>query len=175
MTCQDLDKELATTLHPYIDFSNYKSDHPLHSTSRKGQLGLLKSETGEKKIIEYVGIRPKVYSLLVEGDDVIKTLKGVPHSVQYTITHQDYKNCLFNNYTTRNVFKTLRNVKGQMVTLQVGKVGLQSLDDKRLLLDQTKSVAYGHPEAEIDRFYRSDTEKEDDDDDDDEESGDDDE
>ncbi|XP_066963212.1 uncharacterized protein [Macrobrachium rosenbergii] len=47
---EDLMSELKGPLHPHMDFSNFPKSHPLHDSSRKGDLGLLKIETGSEYI-----------------------------------------------------------------------------------------------------------------------------
>ena len=145
LKCPSLDDELRGFLNPYIDFSNFPTNHPLYSSSRKGELGLLKIETGEKKIKEFVCLRPKVYSLHVKGDEDIKPLKGLSYAAQKDISHIDYLTCLTNQVTTTKDMYNLRNVGGVMSLIKSNKVALRLLDDKRYWLDATKSLAYGHP------------------------------
>ena len=46
------------------DTSNYPQDHPLHSEVNKTVLGKMKDECAGRPIAEYVGLRPKMYSIL---------------------------------------------------------------------------------------------------------------
>ena len=57
------------------DTSNYPKDHPLFSTAIKKVLGKMKDECAEAPIAEFVGLSPKMYSILkAEG---VKKAKGV--------------------------------------------------------------------------------------------------
>ena len=62
----------------YLDFSNFPPDHPLYDITKKGKLGLLKSETGAKIIKECVVLKPKMYSIDVLEGDHIARCKGIP-------------------------------------------------------------------------------------------------
>ena len=63
---------------------------------------MFKDEAGGKVIDEFVGFRAKLYShKMLEGEES-KKCKGVKKSVvKKSLTHEDYKKCLFtgkNNY-----------------------------------------------------------------------------
>ena len=48
-----------------LDSSNLDPTHPLYSTNNKGILGYFKNEYPKETIVEYCGLRPKTYSLLM--------------------------------------------------------------------------------------------------------------
>ena len=51
--------------HPSLyDTSDFPEDHPLHSKVNKKVLGKMKDECAGHPIAEYVGLRPKMYSIL---------------------------------------------------------------------------------------------------------------
>jgi hypothetical protein len=51
----------------YMDYSNYKEDHPLYDTSKKSQLGYFKDELdSDSKCVEFVGLRSKCYALKIK-------------------------------------------------------------------------------------------------------------
>ena len=45
-----------------FDFSEYPKTHPLHSLKNKKLSGKFKDELAGKPIVEFVGLRPKMYS-----------------------------------------------------------------------------------------------------------------
>lgn len=47
-----------------FDFSNFPPGHPMFDKGNKGKYGLMKDESGGNPFIEFVGQRPKLYSLL---------------------------------------------------------------------------------------------------------------
>ena len=59
-------KDMEKDAHLY-DTSDYPKDHFLHSTVNRKVLGKIKDETAEVPIEEFVGLRPKMYSLRYGG------------------------------------------------------------------------------------------------------------
>ena len=59
------------------DTSDYPQDHPLYSSANKKVLGKLKDKCAGCAIAEYVGLRPKMYSILEAGGK--KHLEGERH------------------------------------------------------------------------------------------------
>ncbi|VDI50259.1 Hypothetical predicted protein [Mytilus galloprovincialis] len=46
------------------DFSNYPADHPLYTKDRKSIIGLFKDECKSIQMVEYIGLRAKMYSFI---------------------------------------------------------------------------------------------------------------
>ena len=78
-----------------FDTSEYKQDKPLHSTANKKVIGKMKDETHGIPIQEFVGLRPKMYSITYteENNEVEKkTAKGIKKCVtKRVIRHKSYK------------------------------------------------------------------------------------
>ena len=68
------------------DFSDYPKDHQLYDESNKKVIGKMKDECAGVSIAEYIGLRPKLYSVLRSDEKLIKKAKGV--SNQQTNTFQ---------------------------------------------------------------------------------------
>ena len=90
------------------DTSDYLEDHPLHSKVNKKVLGKMKDECAGRVIEEYVGLRPKMYSILEAPRQVkqpghcIKKAKGVKKNVvKKHIRHGQYREALFSKKTFR--------------------------------------------------------------------------
>ncbi|MEW8615604.1 MAG: hypothetical protein AB2610_20805, partial [Candidatus Thiodiazotropha sp.] len=63
---EDVYQDMAK--HPDLyDTSDYPQDHPLCSSANKKVLGKFKDECTGRAIAEYVGLRPKMYSILEAG------------------------------------------------------------------------------------------------------------
>ncbi|KAK3755479.1 hypothetical protein QZH41_017633 [Actinostola sp. cb2023] len=92
------------------DTSEYPRGHPLYSTVNKKVLGKMKDETHGLPIEEFVGLRPKMYSLLfTENNKPIekKTAKGVAkHVTKHRIRHAHYRDCLFEKKTYDSEYDT---------------------------------------------------------------------
>ncbi|XP_064096357.1 uncharacterized protein LOC135208136 [Macrobrachium nipponense] len=113
----------------------------------KGNLGLVKIETGAEYIKEFIGVKPKVYSYLTETKRC-NTLKGVQRSKQKSISHDQYKDVVDENEITYTELYNLQNIKGTMCLTKQKKTALCPLEDKRFYVDAYNSYAYGHPDIE---------------------------
>ena len=72
---EDVCKDMAQTQDLY-DTSDYPQDHPLYSSANKKVLGKLKDECAGRAIAEYVGLRPKMYSILETGGKTLRRRKA---------------------------------------------------------------------------------------------------
>ena len=63
--------------HSLFDFSNYNTDHPNYDDSSILIPGKFKDEMGGILILEFVGLRSKMYSILNYNEDNKKTANGV--------------------------------------------------------------------------------------------------
>ena len=79
---KDLYKDIRDDLVQRFDTSNYSDNHPLLQ-NRRGEIpsnknvpGMFKDEAGGKIIIEFVGLRSKLYSYKINNGN-IKKCKGV--------------------------------------------------------------------------------------------------
>ena len=93
---------------------------------------MFKDETAGEVIDEFVGLRAKLYSYkMLEGEDSRKC-KGVKKSViKKTITHEDYKKCLFTGKEQLRKVNIIRSHRHEVYTEEVNKVALDRIDDKR--------------------------------------------
>ena len=75
--------------------SDYPKYHALYCPDNKKVIGKFKNETSEKQIIEFIGLRPKLYSLKTDDGKEKKTCKGVKkYVVKNKISLDDYRNTL---------------------------------------------------------------------------------
>ena len=72
----DLYKDMEHDLDLY-DTSNYPREHPLYSVVNKKKIGKFKDETGGLPILEWVGLRAKMYSMVMGDGKEKKTGKGI--------------------------------------------------------------------------------------------------
>ena len=75
-----------------------------------------------------------------------KKCKGVKKNVvQKTITHDDYKECLFTKREQSRRMNVIRSHHHEMYTEEINKVALSAEDDKRAIMqDGIHTLAYGH-------------------------------
>ena len=85
-----------------FDLSNYEPSHELYHPSLAGNkavVGLMKDETAGNPIVEFVGLRPKMYSfqaVKVKPDGTLEAFakhraKGIQRVVAEKFTHEQYK------------------------------------------------------------------------------------
>ena len=131
-----------------FDTSDYPSIHPsgIPTGCNKKVLGMFKDEAGGKIIDEFVGLRAKLYSYKTLEGEESKKCKGVKKLVvKNSITHEDYKNCLFTGTEQLRKMNVIRSHKHDIYTEEVNKVALSSIDDKRHILEgQTTTLALGN-------------------------------
>ena len=100
---EDVYKDMAQNQTLY-DTSDYPQDQPLYSSAIKKVLGKLKDACAGRAIAEYVGQRPKMYSILEAGGKNTKKAKGVKKNVVTKHTrHEQYKEALFEKQTFRHM------------------------------------------------------------------------
>ena len=83
-----------------FDFTNYSTKSKYYDKSNKLVIGKMKDEAGGVAIEEFVGLKPKMYSFLVENSQH-KKAKGVNKNVVATTRHNEYKDVLLNNKCIR--------------------------------------------------------------------------
>ena len=95
---KDFFKDIYTDIEKRFDTSDYPSIHPsgIKTGLNSKVLGMFKDEAGEKQIVEFVGLRAKLYSYKMLDGSVHKKCKGVTKNVtKRSIKFDDYRECLF--------------------------------------------------------------------------------
>ena len=85
-----------------LDFSNYSTKSKYYDNLEKLVVGKIKDETAGVAIEEFVGLKPKMYSYLVDDNSEHKKTKGVNRNVAATIHHNKYKDVLLNKKCLRH-------------------------------------------------------------------------
>ena len=139
-----------------FDTSNFPSPpNPFGITPQnKKVLGLFKDECAGDALVEFVGLRPKMYAFSTLSNQTSCRAKGVGRSVVKNYSLSDYKACFFGvdetsgdvaANTLRYDLQTLiRSKSHQIFTLQINKQSLRAFDDKRFWIDNLQSLPWGH-------------------------------
>ena len=107
------------------DFSDYLKDHPCYDETNKKVIGKMKDEFHGEPIVEFVGLRSKMYSILQTDSKETKRAKGVPKpTVSKNIHHHDYKRTLFREMDMYTESISIQPIKHQLYTLQSNKKSL---------------------------------------------------
>ena len=113
-----------------------------------GQLGKLGDETFPARILEYVGLRSKMYSILtVQPDGVRKEkrkIKGVPKKAVTNVRHLEHREVLEEGSERRAAFAQLRSRGHEIAVETVEKKSLSPFNDKVYALDAHNSCPLGH-------------------------------
>src|SRR5437899_2217143 len=129
-----------------FDTSDYPKGHSNYDVTNCKAIGKFKDECASVPVVEFVGLRSKMYSLkTLEGKEK-STAKGIKTSYQKKhMKHELYRQCLFEHNTTSATYHQIGSVNHQLSTSKIVKAALSPFDDKRYLLaGSTDTLAYGH-------------------------------
>ena len=91
-------EDFENDLEKWFDTSNYEVDRPHSKGMNKKVICLFKEELGGKIMIEFVPLRSKTYSYLMDDGSEHKRANGTKKCmIKREIKFKNYKNCLFNN------------------------------------------------------------------------------
>ena len=145
---EDFYKDIAGDVNNRFDTSDYPENHPsgIPTGINKKVLGMMKDEAAGKNIKEFIGLRSKLYSFIMEEGKENKRCKGVKKQVvESSITHEDYKTCLTTGKEQLRKQNIIRSYEHEVYTEEVNKVALSAMDDKRYILkDGMHTLAWGH-------------------------------
>ena len=139
---------LVTTREKRFDISDYPSNHPsgIKTGLNSNVLEIFKDEAGGKQIVEFVGLRAKLYSYKMLDGSEHKKCKGVTKNVtKRSIDFDDYRECLFSMKEQHRKMNVIRSHCHEIYTEEINKIALSSDDDKRVIMaDGIHTLAYGH-------------------------------
>ena len=129
-----------------FDNSDYPENSPYFNKTNKKVIGKFKDEAAGVPVVEFVGLRSKMYSYMKDNDKGGKTAKGIKKNIiTKNIKHEDYKEVLFNNKQMHHTLKTIRSNNHQLGSFELNKISLSCFDDKRFIHQNgITSYAYGH-------------------------------
>ena len=145
---EDFYKDISGDVKDRFDTSDYPENHPsgIPTGINKKVLGKMKDEAGGKTIKEFVGLRAKLYSFVMDDGEETKKCKGVKKQVvESSIRHEHYKTCLTTGKELLRKQNILRSYDHEVYTEEVNKIALSAQDDKRYILnDGVHTLAWGH-------------------------------
>ena len=129
-----------------FDNSDYSPDSPYFNETNKKVIGKFKDEAAGTTLVEFVGLRSKIYSYIKDDNKGGKSAKGVKKNIiNKDVKHIDYKQVLFNQKQICHKMKTIRSENHQLGNYELNKISLSCFDDKRYILNNgISSYAYGH-------------------------------
>ena len=123
-----------------FDFSNYLTKSNFHDNSNKLVNRKLKDETGGVAIEEFIRLKPKIYSLLVDNSEHRKA-KGVNKNVVAAINHNEYKDVLLHNNCIRHSMNRIQSKDDIIGTYEINEISLSCFDDKMYIQIYSKQLA----------------------------------
>ena len=135
-----------------FDLAGYPPDF-FHDTTNNKVIGKFKDEANSEPILEFVGLRPKMYSY-VTAKDVTgpqpklseKTrAKGIQRAAAALLRHQDFLEQLQNPHENYLANRRIGSKLHRLYTYRARKRGLCAFDDKRFICeDGITTLAYGN-------------------------------
>lgn len=143
----DLHRSMVLILE-HFDTSGYKKDNPAYSPANAKLVGKMKDEVNGVHINDFLGIRSKMYCLVLEDENhtVIKRCKGINTPVvRKQLRVEDYRRCITEGVEWYTENTNFRSYKHKVVTRSEYKLSLEHRDDKRHLCeDRISTLAHGH-------------------------------
>jgi hypothetical protein len=129
-----------------IDRSNFSNRSKCYDPTPT-RIGLMKLETADNIVREFVGLKPKMYSITGYNINMRKA-KGVSRRIVVETDHEAYHTVLKNNVITYADFLRFQSKAHNVKTVKQRKKFLSPTDDKRFILqDGISTLAYGHVKA----------------------------
>lgn len=139
-----------------FDFSDYPKESCFKSDENKKIIGKFKDETKGVPIREFIGLRSKLYSVLLDREvedpvtkemtDTKNTCKGITKAVKDKyLSHDKYLLALTSGVSREDKVKTIRSFDHELFSVEINKISLSAIDDKRYILnDGINTLAYGN-------------------------------
>ena len=113
-----------------FDFSNYSTNSKHYDDLNILIIGKMKDETAGVAVEEFVGLKAKMYSFLVDHNSEHKKAKGVNRNVVATKSFSKYKDVLLNNNCLRHSVNRIQSKDHRIGTYEINKISLSCFDYK---------------------------------------------
>ena len=137
-----------------FDLAGYPADF-YHDAANNKVIGKFKDEANSEPILEFVGLRPKMYSYVTVKDATAaepavseKTrAKGIQRAAAALLRHKDFLEQLHNPHENYLANRRIGSKLHRLYTYRARKRGLCAFDDKRFICeDGITTLAYGNCE-----------------------------
>ena len=132
-----------------FDFSSLPADHFCYNDENRRVVGKFKDESSGDPILEFVGLRPKMYSFTTLNQaNLVKEkhrAKGIQYAAAKVLTHAQYIQQLEHPDENRLDNRRIGSNLHVLYTFATSKRALCAFDDKRYLCpDGIHTLAFGH-------------------------------
>ena len=144
------------------DLANFPKTSKYFDCSNNKVIGKFKDECSGEPILEFIGLRPKMYSFLTVHDANSAPLqpvekhraKGIASAASKLLRHADFRRQLDNPSENLQINRRIGSKLHIIYTIELKKRGLCAFDDKRFLLaDGINSLAFGHVDIQNEVVY----------------------
>ena len=124
-----------------FDSSGYPKYSVYYDISNKKVLGKINDELHGTNVIEFIGLKSKMYSLISNDDKEVTKAKGINKKLR----HKECHDILFNKKVITHNMKRLQCKLHEIGTYDVFMISLSCSDDKRYVLnDGINTLVYFH-------------------------------
>ena len=102
----------------FFDLSNFPKDSKYQSIDNKKVPGKMKDEYGGIIICEFIGPKPKIYSIR----DINNCKKSVYKGYKSNIGHDEFKDTLINKKVIKHIMKGIKPFNHRMYTYESNKI-----------------------------------------------------
>lgn len=147
--------DIKNDINQYYDTSDYPQNNvygfPLVNKKR---IGFFKDEMNGQIILEFVGLRSKMYSYKLENKE-IKKAKGINSSVLKNFNISNYRDCILEKKIFYAEMFNFKSKLHEIYTALMNKKSLDGSDDKRYICDDNiNTLAWGNYKIGLDDFTR---------------------
>ena len=103
-----------------FDFSNYSKDSIFYDDTNKNVIGIMKNKYGDVIIIEFIGLKSKMYSIKKIDGSESSTAKGVHIATEFN----EFKDVLFNKKNIKHKMKRIQAKKHKIGAYEINKISL---------------------------------------------------
>ena len=109
-------------------------------------LRMFKDKAGGKQIVEFVGLRAKLYSYkMLDGSEDKKCKEVTKNVTKRSIKFDDYQEWLFSRKEQHRTMNVIRSHCHEIYTAEINKIVHSADDDKRVIMaDGIHTLAYGY-------------------------------
>ena len=111
-----------------FDFSNYSKDSIFYDDTNKKVIGIMKNEYGEVIIIEFIGLKAKMYSIRKIDGSESSTAEGVNIVIEFN----EFKDVLFYKKIIKHKMKRIKAKKHEIATYEINKISYHALTIKSM-------------------------------------------
>ena len=130
-----------------FDFSNYSKDLKVfNETNKRNEKWIckMKDEFGGVIVIEFFGLKSRMYSMKKNDGKEWNTAKGVSIATEF----DKFEDVLFHKRIFKHKIKRIQSKKHKLGTYEIEKISLSYFDDKRYVLDdEIRTLAYFHKDS----------------------------